>query len=34
MAKTDQQRSRFFTFAPGRFLGSLLWGTPLTGIAG
>ena len=22
-----------FTFAPGRFLGSLLWGTPLTGIA-
>jgi uncharacterized membrane protein len=24
----------FFTFAPGRFLGSLLWGTPLTGIAG
>jgi uncharacterized membrane protein len=24
----------FFTFAPGRFLGSLLWGTPLMGIAG
>lgn len=23
----------FFTFAPGRFLGGLLWGTPLTGIA-
>jgi len=23
-----------FTLLPGRFLGSLLWGTPLTGIAG
>ena len=22
-----------FTLLPGRFLGSLLWGTPMTGIA-